>query len=130
MDQRANETIHTQVMGVGKYNAWVIFKVQGEADDTYGGVVQTFTYDYQEGVVYRVKGQLSITTVTFKGEDERVIIQTAYNLQIRANTTWRPQKGMIVGVDDGYRVFEASILSVKGTNMKREFWDLKIVEVE
>jgi hypothetical protein len=33
-------------------------------------------------------------------------------------------------VDDGYRVFEASILSVKGTNMKREFWDLKIVEVE
>jgi predicted RNase H-like nuclease (RuvC/YqgF family) len=130
MDQRANETIHTQVMGVGKYNAYVIFKVQAETDDTYGGVVQTFTYDYQEGVVYRVKGQLSITTVTFKGEDERVIIQTAYNLQIRANTTWRPQKGMIVGVDDGYRVFEASILSVKGTNMKREFWDLKIVEVE
>jgi predicted RNase H-like nuclease (RuvC/YqgF family) len=130
MDQRANETIHTQVMGVGKYNAYVIFKVQAETDDTYGGVIQTFTYDYQEGVVYRVKGQLSITTVTFKGEDERVIIQTAYNLQIRANTTWRPQKGMIVGVDDGYRVFEASILSVKGTNMKREFWDLKIVEVE
>jgi hypothetical protein len=117
-------------MGVGKYNAYVIFKVQGETDDTYGGVIQTFTYDYQEGTTYRVKGQLSITTVTFKGEDERVIIQTAYNLQIRANTTWRPQKGMIVGVDDGYRVFEASILSVKGTNMKREFWDLKIVEVE
>jgi hypothetical protein len=127
----ANETIQQEVMGVvGKYNCWVVFKEQSETSDTYGGIIQTLTYDYQEGTVYRVRGRLRVSKSDRMKEDDRLVQETVWNLEIRANTTWRPKKGLTVGVDDGYRVFVATIADIKNTDGKRKYWDLQIIEVE
>lgn len=99
-------------------------------DDTYGGLIQSFGYAYQEGTVYRVKGRLTINKADRVAREEGVEMETVYNLEIRANEGWRPKKGMVVGVDDGYRVFVCSIVDIRNEDMKRKRWDLKIVEVE
>ena len=131
MGQGADETIQQKIMGVvGKYNCRVWFKEQSETSDTYGGIIQTLTYDYQEGVTYRVKGRLRVSKSDRMKEDDRLVQETVWNLEIRANATWRPKKGMTVGVDDGYRVFVATIADIRNTDMKRKYWDLQIVEVE
>jgi hypothetical protein len=127
----SNETIQQEVMGVvGKYNCWCWFKEQAETSDTYGGIIQTLTYDYQEGTVYRVRGRLRVSKSDRMKEDDRLVQETVWNLEIRANTSWRPKKGLTVSVDDGYRVFVATIIDIKNTDGKRKYWDLQIVEVE
>lgn len=115
---------------VGKYNCKVWFKEQTETADTYGGIVQTLTYGYQEGSTYMVRGRLRPSTSNRFKEDDRVVQENVWNLEIRANTTWRPKKGFTVGVDDGYRVFVATIVDIKNADMRRKYWDLQIIEVE
>lgn len=115
---------------VGKYNCRVWFYTQGHGDDGYGGEVQVLNYGYQEGSVYKVRGRLMVSESDRVATDMGMQQETKYNLEIRANNGWRPKKGMIVGVDDGYRVFSCVVMSIKNEDMKRKFWDLQILEME
>jgi hypothetical protein len=56
--------------------------------------------------------------------------ETVWNLEIRANETWKPKKGMSVYVEDGYRAFMAKVVEFSNRDMKRKRWDIQIVEVE
>ena len=115
---------------VGKYNCRAIFKSQSNTPDGYGGEVQSFGYSYQEGVIYKVRGRLRPSKSDRMMVETGAVQETVYNLEIRANVSWRPKKGMIVGVDDGYRVFEAVVTDIRQEDMKRKYWDIQILEVE
>lgn len=115
---------------VGRYNVYCIFEVQTNSPDGYGGEIQSFGYGYQEGTTYLVKGRLRPSTSDRVMVEQGAQQETAYNLEIRANTTWRPVKGMVVFINDGYRIFHCVIASIKNDDMKRKYWDLKLLEVE
>lgn len=118
-------------MGViGRYNCRAWFYVQNNTDDGYGGEVQVLGYGYQEGATYKVRGRLMPSTSDRVDTEMGMQQETKYNLEIRANNSWRPKKGMVVGVDDGYRVFACQVLSIKNEDMKRKYWDLQILEME